>query len=386
MDERLRVRAPADRPGAGIAAQLDPRRAQAPGIGGQHRAEGGAAARSGRQHGALVGERQRDPAAAPAQRARLEKRGAGGDLAVRAGERERERREAVGLREQRAPCRVVERRRVDALGGERRPARVVERQARELRPLRHGPQLRLAAIVAGRGGRCGHASDPLPLDQPPAQQPRDDRQLGQPGHRIVAREDRRLARAAQRAQVLAQRQPARQQLAESGRGVGRDAQPADALAGGRPRHRVAADQLPQQPREVDARAAAERVPAPDARVHVQQQHLPRPRVPLVLDLDQAGPADRARQPQRRLDDLGHLDGLDVGAGAAEVGGVLARPPRRQPGQRLAVAAQRRERELRVAPAGDDSCTISVAGSTSAQASSNLAASSRGSSARMPWRP
>src|SRR5215204_5679915 len=95
------------------------------------------------------------------------------------------------------------------------------------------------------------------------------------------------------------------------------------------------------------------MPAPEARVHVEELEPSVARVTLELELDEPGVAKPPQQPTRRIDDLGAVDGLHVRAGASELRRVLACPPRRQPGERLAIQAKRRERELALAAAGDE---------------------------------
>ncbi len=81
---------------------------------------------------------------------------------------------------------------------------------------------------------------------------------------------------------------------------------------------------PREVGEVDAGARAQALPAPHARVDVEQLELAARGVALVLELHEAGEPQLGQQPLGRLDDLGLLDRLDVGARTTEVGRVLAR--------------------------------------------------------------
>src|SRR4029450_8299786 len=92
----------------------------------------------------------------------------------------------------------------------------------------------------------------------------------------------------------------------------------------------------EQVGEVDAGLGRERVVAPGPRVEVEQLELAVAGVELELELDEPLEGDAAEDLVREALDLRRVDGLDVGARAAELGRVLAqaagdhRRPRRPP--------------------------------------------------------
>src|SRR5438034_1084744 len=57
------------------------------------------------------------------------------------------------------------------------------------------------------------------------------------------------------------------------------------------------------PRQVDAACRGEPVPLPEARIDLHQLEAAVAGIPLELDLGEAVEAERAQQPERRLDDL-----------------------------------------------------------------------------------
>src|SRR5919201_4827493 len=154
------------------------------------------------------------------------------------------------------------------------------------------------------------------------------RKLHQRGNRIVAREDRELDRPAQRPKVIPRCETTGAKLSEAYRHVGEGADPPDpdarAHLGDGPAMRL----VPEEIRKVEARAPAEAMPAPHARVHIEQLQATVARITLELDLDDPVEAKRIADPAGGMLDLGRVHGLDVGARAAEVHRPLAEPPYR----------------------------------------------------------
>ena len=105
-------------------------------------------------------------------------------------------------------------------------------------------------------------------------------------------------------------------------------------------------------REVDAAVHAEAVPSPDPDVDVQQLVAAVTGVALELHLHEPGQLEPRDQRCRERLQLRDLDGLDERAAQAEVHGILPAPSGGHRDQDLAVAAERRHRELARPAAGD----------------------------------
>src|SRR5207248_32352 len=90
-------------------------------------------------------------------------------------------------------------------------------------------------------------------------------------------------------------------------------------------HVKAVECLPQEIGETNAGTIADRVPAPDPKIHVQEIQDPRARVPLELNFDQPGHAEASGQPRRGGGHLGLIDAEHVGAGSTEVHWIPAEP-------------------------------------------------------------
>ena len=95
------------------------------------------------------------------------------------------------------------------------------------------------------------------------------------------------------------------------------------------------------------------MPAPRARIDVEELELSVARVALELDLDDAREPKRREDASRATLDLGIVDRLDECAGAAEIHRPLPRAARDDRCDRLAVATQRRVGELLRADTGDE---------------------------------
>src|SRR5262245_25855629 len=177
--------------------------------------------------------------------------------------------------------------------------------------------------------------------------------LDQAGDRVLSREHRLDIGLTQRPQVGTPVQAPRSHLDERGGKVREQAHPAHAGSGP-----TALDRLPelvpeQQVGEVDARAGAERMVAPRAGVEVEQLVPAVPGVQLVLQLDQPVVADRFEQRGGQRLHLLDVDGLDVGAGPAELWRVLAKPAGRHAADRASILEERAVGVLLRSPARDE---------------------------------
>src|SRR5271168_1734846 len=82
-------------------------------------------------------------------------------------------------------------------------------------------------------------------------------------------------------------------------------------------------ELPLNPGEIDARRGAERDPGPRPRIDVEQLGAAVAEVEFEFELGDAAIAQIGQEAERLRLDLAMLDGLDEGAGVAEIHRVLA---------------------------------------------------------------
>src|SRR6266516_2257418 len=152
-----------------------------------------------------------------------------------------------------------------------------------------------------------------PGKETPKKEVDQPRHLKQARNRIVGGKYGRLERLAERAEVIAEGKPASHDFHDCDGKVRVHPNPATAGTSVQFRDCLATDHPPQEIGKIDSHARAQSVPAPHARVYVEQLQTAIARVALEFNLDQTGVTGRLEEPKRRLDDTGIVNGLDVGA-------------------------------------------------------------------------
>src|SRR5216684_5281935 len=140
--------------------------------------------------------------------------------------------------------------------------------------------------------------------------------------------------------IIANRQPAARNLANRGREVGGEPHPTDARSRMYGRRKFALAQSPLEVGEVGARALAKRVPAPDARIQVEQLRPTIARVSLELNFDESAVAQGGQHAGGGRLECRIVDRIDERACATEVHRKLADAAGHNPRQRSARDTQR----------------------------------------------
>jgi hypothetical protein len=134
----------------------------------------------------------------------------------------------------------------------------------------------------------------LPGEDPFPEEIDHERDLQQAGQEIVGGERCELNRALQRLSVSAKGESSSQHFTQGGREIGAHPDPPNARTSVEFGYTPAVDQKPEKIRKINARAAAECVPSPDARINVQQFAAPISFIVLEFHLHEARIAHRGQ--------------------------------------------------------------------------------------------